>query len=125
MALLARPARAKAALARALSSLLGAPGAPGDGGGRGAAPPGGAAPGAGPPRARASSSNARPPTWPHRGPPRRAFAASAAPARAEEGRLVSFPLAQTGEGISECELIAWHVKVRARRAACGWAGACG
>lgn len=26
------------------------------------------------------------------------------------GRVVSYPLAQTGEGISECELIAWHVK---------------
>jgi 2-oxoisovalerate dehydrogenase E2 component (dihydrolipoyl transacylase) len=60
---------------------------------------------------------------------RRAFASAAAasPARAEEappaaaasatspantdgsGILVSFPLAQTGEGISECELVRWHV----------------
>lgn len=28
------------------------------------------------------------------------------------GSLVSFPLAQTGEGISECELIQWFAKVR-------------
>ncbi len=27
-------------------------------------------------------------------------------------RVVAFPLAQTGEGISECELVAWSVKVR-------------
>jgi hypothetical protein len=26
--------------------------------------------------------------------------------------VVSFPLAQTGEGISECELMQWFVKVR-------------
>ncbi|MEW5297758.1 MAG: hypothetical protein WDW36_000942 [Sanguina aurantia] len=26
------------------------------------------------------------------------------------GTVVSFPLAQTGEGISECELLQWHVK---------------
>ncbi|KAI8463741.1 MAG: lipoamide acyltransferase [Monoraphidium minutum] len=29
---------------------------------------------------------------------------------AAAGRVVSFPLAQTGEGISECELVEWHVK---------------
>ncbi len=29
-------------------------------------------------------------------------------------QLVSFPLAQTGEGISECELIQWFVKVSER-----------
>lgn len=28
------------------------------------------------------------------------------------GTVVSFPLAQTGEGISECELMQWFVKVR-------------
>lgn len=28
------------------------------------------------------------------------------------GLVVSFPLAQTGEGISECELMQWFVKVR-------------
>lgn len=38
----------------------------------------------------------------------RALRSSAA---AAEGRVVSFPLAQTGEGISECELVSWHVKV--------------
>jgi 2-oxoisovalerate dehydrogenase E2 component (dihydrolipoyl transacylase) len=46
-----------------------------------------------------------------------AAAAAASPARAEEasdhptgsGVVVSFPLAQTGEGISECELVRWHV----------------
>ncbi|KAF8073201.1 Dbt [Scenedesmus sp. PABB004] len=36
------------------------------------------------------------------------------------GGIVSFPLAQTGEGISECELVQWHVK--ARGAAGGWGG---
>lgn len=34
----------------------------------------------------------------------RGFAADAA-------RLVTVPLAQTGEGIKECELIEWHIKV--------------
>lgn len=33
-------------------------------------------------------------------------------------KLVAFPLAQTGEGISECELVSWSVKVR-RLCACG------
>lgn len=36
---------------------------------------------------------------------------------APPGRVVSFPLAQTGEGISECELVTWHVKVRRRYSA--------
>jgi hypothetical protein len=45
--------------------------------------------------------------------PRRAFGhAVHAPA---PGHVVSFPLAQTGEGISECELVEWHVQVRAAR----------
>jgi hypothetical protein len=35
------------------------------------------------------------------------FHSSAAP----WGSVVSFPLAQTGEGISECELMQWFVKV--------------
>jgi hypothetical protein len=49
------------------------------------------------------------------------------------GTLVQFPLAQTGEGISECELVQWFVKVgaagrllRALRLRCGsvaWAEA--
>lgn len=33
------------------------------------------------------------------------------------GSVVSFPLAQTGEGISECELMQWFVKVGADCAA--------
>ena len=28
-----------------------------------------------------------------------------------QSRLINIPLAQTGEGIKECELISWHVKV--------------
>jgi hypothetical protein len=31
--------------------------------------------------------------------------------RLQSGSVVSFPLAQTGEGISECELMQWFVKV--------------
>ena len=37
-------------------------------------------------------------------------AAPLAPPPAPGGRVVAFPLAQTGEGISECELVTWHVK---------------
>lgn len=52
---------------------------------------------------------------------RRDLASAAAPAPVEplhhhqlhqQGSIVSFPLAQTGEGISECELIQWFIKVR-------------
>jgi len=46
----------------------------------------------------------------HPSPAVRCFAGDAAPA-APNGHVISFPLAQTGEGISECELVAWHVKV--------------
>ncbi|KAJ1283544.1 hypothetical protein BS78_03G136500 [Paspalum vaginatum] len=52
--------------------------------------------------------------WCQGRPPRRWFAsdASAAPAPAMEGEaaeLVEVPLAQTGEGIAECELLRWFV----------------
>lgn len=52
---------------------------------------------------------------------RRHLASAAAPAPVDplhhhqlhqQGSIVSFPLAQTGEGISECELIQWFIKVR-------------
>ena len=33
------------------------------------------------------------------------------PACADEGQVVSFPLAQPGEGIKECELLGWSVSV--------------
>lgn len=36
------------------------------------------------------------------------------------GSVVSFPLAQTGEGISECELMQWFVKVGALRCSPYW-----
>ena len=42
--------------------------------------------------------------------PLRGFAADAA-------RLVTVPLSQTGEGIKECELIEWHIKVLTARSA--------
>ena len=32
-------------------------------------------------------------------------------ASSSQCRLVSFPLAQTGQGIYECELVHWYVKV--------------
>lgn len=38
---------------------------------------------------------------------------SALAAKAGVGRTVTFPLAQTGEGIHECELVSWFVKARA------------
>jgi hypothetical protein len=44
-----------------------------------------------------------------------AYIGHAAPARglaSSAGEVVTFPLAQTGEGISECELMQWFVKVR-------------
>jgi hypothetical protein len=47
---------------------------------------------------------------------RAAVGAAARPpcaARRSYGTLVQFPLAQTGEGISECELVQWFVKVGA------------
>ena len=50
--------------------------------------------------------------WQRLGPARRWLAseASAAPAPAgEAAELVEVPLAQTGEGIAECELLRWFV----------------
>ena len=48
--------------------------------------------------------------WQRLGPARRWLAsdASAAPA-GEAAELVEVPLAQTGEGIAECELLRWFV----------------
>ena len=40
-----------------------------------------------------------------------AFGATAGSSRGMATSVVPFPLAQTGEGISECELIQWFVKV--------------
>lgn len=44
--------------------------------------------------------------WVHSG-----TAYHAEPAPVPSNKMVQFPLAQTGEGIKECELIAWFVKV--------------
>ncbi|GBF99987.1 hypothetical protein Rsub_12714 [Raphidocelis subcapitata] len=119
MSLLARSAGHAPALARALGALLPAYGG---GSGSGAAPaqqqrqlgsvvvaPRAAGAPAGPARAGAPRSPAPIPRL-HPAPRRFAAAADAAHAEAPAPRLVSFPLAQTGEGISECELVAWHVQ---------------
>ena len=45
-----------------------------------------------------------PPPWRHVSTPQRCFLR-------RNATIVSFPLAQTGEGISECELLQWFVKV--------------